>query len=625
MSADVIFDGARIAALRDLELLDTGAEEDFDRYTRLVTELLDVPTSLVTLVDDQRQFFKSVSRLSRVVAEACQTPLSHSFCQHAVASQRPLVIRDAREHPLVADNLAVRDLDVIAYAGMPLVLSDGHAVGALCALDDKPRDWSARDLRILADLAAAVLAHLELRRSLAALTLHDRLTGLANRSLLCAHAGHLLQAAGPTAAGSVAAICIGMDNFGLVNQAYGAAVGDKLLALIGERLADGAPDAHMLGRLSGDTFTVVAAGVSDQPAAVGLAARLSACVAAEPFEVDGRRIGVTATVGVAIGMPGISGVDLLSRSDASLRRGKSAGGVVQIGPSGSSERAARQLQMRAALNGAIDRGEIQAVYQPIIVLEGQALIGFEALARWNCPELGPISPAEFIPAAERSGEIVRIGEWMLHTACAQLARWREQHPDLSISVNLAPLQLEVPNLPMIVEGALLEHGLPASALTLEITEGVLIGAGEMQARNLAALRRMGARVALDDFGTGYSALGYLTRFPIDQIKIDRSFVDGLQAQTRRAALVQAILTLAEGLELTVVAEGIETTGQRDLLNQMGCTLGQGYLFAAPRPAVDIGLETVLPARQTGRPFHRFRQRPLQSATLTAQPSDGGND
>jgi EAL domain-containing protein (putative c-di-GMP-specific phosphodiesterase class I) len=130
---------------------------------------------------------------------------------------------------------------------------------------------------------------------------------------------------------------------------------------------------------------------------------------------------------------------------------------------------------------------------------------------------------------------------------------------------------------------------------------------------------------LDDFGTGYSALGYLTRFPIDQIKIDRSFVDGLQAQTRRAALVQAILTLAEGLELTVVAEGIETTGQRDLLNQMGCTLGQGYLFAAPRPAVDIGLETVLPARQTGRPFHRFRQRPLQSATLTAQPSDGGND
>lgn len=592
--AEVIFDGARIAALRDLGLLDTGAEEEFDRYTRLATELLGVPVSVVSLVDADRQFFKSASGLSGAVAEARQTPLSHSFCQHAVASQRPLVISDAREHPLVADNLAVRDLDVVAYAGVPLVLSDGHAVGAFCAIDAKPRDWSDRDVRILADLAAAVRAQLELRRSLAVQTLRDRLTGLANRALLCAHADRLLMAAGPAGAGSVAAVCIGMDSFGLVNQAYGAAVGDKLLALIATRLADSAQDMGILGRLAGDTFTVVAADVGDERAAVDLATRLSACVGAQPFDVDGLPIAVSATVGVALGVAGISGADLLSRSDASLRHGKSTGGVVQVGPWGSSERAATQLQLRAALNGAIDRGEIHAVYQPIVALRGQGVVSFEALARWESPHLGSVSPAEFIPVAERSGEIVRIGEWMLRTACAQLARWREQQRQLSISVNLAPLQLELHNLPQIVEGALREHCLPASALTLEITEGVLIGAGELQTRNLTALRRLGVRIALDDFGTGYSALGYLARFPIDQIKIDRSFVDGLRARTHHAALVQAILALADGLDLAVVAEGIETATQRDLLDTMGCALGQGYLFAAPRRAADIRVTPLVP-------------------------------
>lgn len=206
---EVVHDGARLAALHDLGLLDTDAEQDFDRYTRLATELLGVPVSLVSLVAAGRQFFKSQHGLTGPVADARQTPLSHSFCQYAVASGQPLVISDAREHPLVADNLAIRDLGVIAYAGMPLVLSDGHAVGAFCAIDGVPRDWSERDIRILGDLAAAVIAHLELRRTLAEQSLHDRLTGLANRALLCAQADQLARAAGPDAPGSVAAICIG--------------------------------------------------------------------------------------------------------------------------------------------------------------------------------------------------------------------------------------------------------------------------------------------------------------------------------------------------------------------------------------------------------------------------------
>ena len=198
-----------------------------------------------------------------------------------------------------------------------------------------------------------------------------------------------------------------------------------------------------------------------------------------------------------------------------------------------------------------------------------------------------MSPVDFIPAAERTGEIVTIGEWVLRTACSQLAQWRSDGAELSISVNLASLQLELPNLKDVVESALAEHDLPASALVLEITEGVLIGAGALQAHNLQAIRELGVRISLDDFGTGYCALGYLKRFPIDELKIDRSFVESMEADRRDASLVQAILALAQGLSLDVVAEGIETPGQQRLLKLLGCRLGQGYLFARPCPAAQV--------------------------------------
>ncbi len=361
--AEVVLDGARIAALHDLGLLDTGAEEEFDRYTRLATDLLGVSVSLVSLVDADRQFFKSQSGLSGEFAHAGQTPLSHSFCQYAVASQQPLIISDARKHPLVADNLAIRDLEVIAYAGIPLVLSDGHAVGAFCAIDTQPRDWTEQDIRILHDLSAAVRTHLELRKALAEQSVQDRLTGLANRTLLGAQAEHFLKAAGPAASGSVAAICIGLDSFSLVNQAYGAAAADRLLQQVGERLAAEARGSDMLGRLGGDTFALVGVGMGDERAVIQLAGRLRALVSAAPFDVDGHSIGISATVGLASGTAEDLGGDLLARSDDSMRRGKASGGAVQIAVSGSGEPAALQLRLRAALGGALRRDEIKVAVQ----------------------------------------------------------------------------------------------------------------------------------------------------------------------------------------------------------------------------------------------------------------------
>ncbi len=592
-------DGARIAALRDLGLLDTEAEEEFDRYTRLATDLLGVPVSLVSLVDADRQFFKSQQGLTGEFAEAGQTPLSHSFCQHAVDSKQPFIVTDARDHPLVADNLAVRDLGVLAYAGMPLVLSDGHCVGSFCAIDGKPRDWSERDIRILGDLAAAVTAHLEVRRTLAELSLQDRLTGLPNRALLSAQADQLLEAAGPARAASVAAICMGLDGFGLVNQAYGAAIADLVLHEVGKRLAGAVRGGDIVGRFRGDVLAIVGRDMGDEQAALELAGRLRAAVSATPFAVDGHSIGVTATLGLATGTHGRSGADLLSRADDAMRRSKASGGGVRMAVDGTADLALAQLRLRAALGGALDRGEISVAYQPIVDLASGEPVGFEALARWTSPDLGTVSPADFIPVAERTGDIVAIGEWVLHEACAQVARWRREGAQLSISVNLAPLQLELANLPQVVETTLAEHELPAAALVLEITEGVLIGAGDLQSRNLSRLRELGVKVALDDFGTGYSALGYLKRFPIDKLKIDRSFVEGLEGDPQDAALVQAILALAQGLELDVVAEGIETPGQRQLLKLLGCPLGQGFLFAKPLPAHEISLALTTPT--PGRP------------------------
>ena len=577
--------------MQDLGLLDTDAEGDFDRYTRLATDLLGVPVSLFSLIAADRTFLKSQSGLPEEVSDVRTLPLSHSLCQHAVTSKQPFVVSDARKHPLVADNLAVRDLGVVAYAGMPLLLSDGHAVGAFCAIDREPRVWSERDIHILGDLAAAVTAHLELRRALAQQSLHDRLTQLPNRFLLCTQTDQLLRAAGPAAAGSVAVICLGLDDFRLVNEAYGADTADRVLREVSEHLALELRSDDMLGRLSGDVFAVVGRGMGDEGAALRLAGRLRRAVSAATLDIEGRSIEMTATLGVAMGTASTSGADLLARADDAMRRSKASGRGVRMAVLGGAVEADAQLRLRTALGGALARSEISVVYQPIVDLANGIPVGFEALARWNSLELGQVPPCDFIPVAERTGDIVRIGEWVLRAACAQLAQWRDQGADLSMSVNVAPLQLELANLAQVVANVLTEHDFPPDALVVEITEGVLIGAGTLQSRrNLDELRELGVRIALDDFGTGYSALGYLKRFPIDMLKIDRSFVEGLECDSQAAELVQAFLALARGLGLQTVVEGIETVGQWQLLEHLGCSLGQGYLFARPRPAEQISID-----------------------------------
>jgi diguanylate cyclase (GGDEF)-like protein len=582
-TTDAIHDAARLAALRDLELLDSGPDEVVDRYTRLATEFLGVPVSLVSLLDSDRQYFLSQQGLAGQWADDRQAPLSHSFCQYAVASKAPVVVEDARLDAVLAGNLAVRDLGIVAYAGVPLVLEDGSAVGALCAFDGRPRRWSERDLRVLEDLAAGLEALLDLRGALARRGLHDRITGLPNRSLLVAYCDELLERT--EADRLVAVMCAGLDHFSQINQALGTEEADAVLKTVGERLQQVVRGTDVFGRLRGDVFTLIAPGVRDEAEALMLAARLRGALSASPILIGDEILNVGVTVGIATGGRGDRGPDLISEAANAMREAKQRHDRVWVSDAAWSAEATSQLRLRDALRGALTRGEIHAVFQPIVELEGEKLRGFEALARWHSPALGDVSPAEFVPIAELTADIIPIGEWMLEAAAAQAAKWRaEVDPRLRVTVNVAPLQLEQSNFAEVFAATLERHGLPGEAIGVEITEGGLLETGVIQQRNLSALHELGAPIVLDDFGTGYSALSYLRRFPIDVIKLDRSFVETLGEDRTSAALVQAILTMSRGIDMHVVGEGIETKEQAKLLRLLGCRYGQGYLFGRPAAA-----------------------------------------
>lgn len=589
IESDAVRDGKRLAALRDTKLLDGEPDEAFTRLNRLAVDLLGVPVSLVSLVDENRQFFAGQAGVPEPWASFRETPLSHSFCRHVVNNDQALVIDDARSNPLVADNLAIRDLDVAAYAGIPLRTPDGDVLGSFCAIDSKPRHWSERDLRILGDLADMASDLIELRHLHALPARHDPLTGLPDRVLFDELAARSIAQAGDTGA-CTSVLALGLDDFRLINEAFGHAGGDRVLVSVGERLTAALRGSDAVCRLAGDEFLVLCESAHDEADALVVAERLRRAVIGDPVKLEGRGQPIAATVGVACTSSPVAAAELIDAALAGLYRAKA--GAQQASERADPTRRARAdeaLRMRSEIAGAHERGEIHVVYQPIVRLDTGRLEGVEALLRWKHPHLGPISPGEFIPAAERSGAIVALGEWVLRQACSDLCAWRDAWPELelTVAVNVAPIQMGTANFGAVVSATLHDLGMAPSMLTLEITERTLLQDGENHRRIIGDLRALGIHFALDDFGTGYSALGYLTQFPIDVLKIDRMFVDAMSTDPRSARLVEGILAMTKGLELQTVAEGIESEEQLEVLTAMGCQLGQGYLLGRPVPCATI--------------------------------------
>ena len=443
------------------------------------------------------------------------------------------------------------------------------------------------------DVTERRLLELELRHR----AFHDDLTGLANRALLEDRLRHVI-ARGARTLELHAVIFLDLDDFQGIVDAHGDAVGDELLVNVGRRLQAKLRANDTLARLHGDVFAILLEDVPNASDAV-LAARRLIDALREPFIIAGHDLVVGASAGVEVGdgSAGCSHEETATRellhADVAMRAARRVGsGSVERYASEMHEAVAQRVELRAQIRAGIRRGQFRVHYQPIVDLSTGRPVGFEALARWEHPTRGLISPAEFIPVAEQTGLILDLGNYILRDACAQLAAWNavDDSPRY-VSVNVAGLQLHSDAFVDKVAAILRGTGLPPEQLLLEVTETALVQDADGCKGRLQALRDLGVRLAVDDFGTGYSSLNYLRRFPMDVLKIDKSFVDGVAENPDDNALVEAIVTLGRALGLTVVAEGIEERAQADALLALGCPLGQGYLFSRPLPAGEAGVLT----------------------------------
>jgi diguanylate cyclase (GGDEF)-like protein/PAS domain S-box-containing protein len=459
----------------------------------------------------------------------------------------------------------------------------------------------------------------QLERELKYRAFHDSLTGLPNRVLFQERVVRALARSRHTN-GIVGVLFIDLDDFKVTNDTMGHSVGDELLVAAGMRLSALTTGTGTAARLGGDEFGLLIEDAPDRAAVENLAEAIVLAFQ-EPFTLAIGSAIVTATVGLATSEDAASTSDLIRSADLALYAAKSAGKRQwrRYQP-GLSAGMMRRRDLQAALDSAVTESAFTLVYQPIVELDTGAVAGFEALLRWPHAEWGMVQPDQFIALAEETGHIVPLGAWVLQQAMTDLARWQQHapgHPPVYVSVNVSARQLRDPGFVGEARRRLTESGLHPSSLVLELTESGLLRPDQRLRADLEELKGMGVRLAIDDFGTGYSSLSYLRELPIDVLKIDKSFVDGIAVSTQRLALAEVIIRIAKTLGLTVIAEGIESEIQRDMLVSMGCRYGQGYLLAVPMPAdeaeallrVGRGLVPQLPGSRLGHGGRRAGRVP----------------
>ena len=441
------------------------------------------------------------------------------------------------------------------------------------------------DTYIIAAISRDIRARLAIEEKVAYMAQFDALTGLPNRNLF---QDRLVQAMALAKRNDwpMAVLFIDLDRFKLVNDTLGHSAGDRLLKEAAERLRSCIRGSDTVGRLGGDEFAAILSELG-RPGDAGLVAQKFIEVMKHPFDLDGKETYVSASVGITLYPADSDNAEaLVMNADAAMYRAKEQGrNNYQYFTRDMNERALQRVHMEAALRRALERKEFRLLYQPKAHLATGRICGFEALLRWQHPEKGTVPPAEFIPVLEETGLIVPVGEWVLRTACAQIGSWGENGLKVPpISVNLSARQFEQKNLSDEVQRVMSEMKMDPSFIEFEITESLLMNDPEGAARTLRSLKESGVRLSMDDFGTGYSSLGYLKRFPIDTLKIDRSFVHDISTDADGATLTRAIIHLAQNLRLKVVAEGVETEDQLAFLRANGCDEMQGYLFAEPADA-----------------------------------------
>ncbi|MFZ9669790.1 MAG: EAL domain-containing protein, partial [Solirubrobacterales bacterium] len=574
---------ARLAELRDLAILDTESEPEFDDLVETASRIAGKPIALMTLLDEDRQWFKA-----RKGIDATETPREVAFCNRAIENpSEPLIVGDARSDPRFSDNpLVTGDPHVAFYAGMPIVTSEGHALGTICVIDSEPGELSEDQVEALKGISRQAAALLELRRRTRNLSSvldqerahqdesasRDRLTGLPDREVL----EEAIATRDPDEPSSL--MIIDLMRFSEVNAALGREGGDAVLQAVARTIASRLTANDTLARIDGTTFATFLPRM--RPAPTAALARDISDLLSRPVETSGfEPISLASAIGTATagGGSGTDTSELLESAEMATAQAKrkGPGSTVAAGSEALGERA-RRANLRTALSRAISEGAIGVVYMPVVELESGAVVGAEALARFPGGEFKGTSVEEIIQLAEEEGMVGDIDELVVNRALADFAAGRLDSP--SVGANISPVAIDR-ELPQQIREALDRHGVRPDCFVIEITERVALSENPDLKEALTELSQMGVRIGIDDFGAGATSIADLRRLPFDAIKLDRGLITDIDGPDGRRALmvVQALTGMAKGLGIDVLGEGVETEHQRRKLLEAGVTFGQGYL------------------------------------------------
>ncbi len=579
-------EASRLEELHELKLLDTASELRFDRYTRLIADLFDFPIVLVTLIDQDRQWFKSNCGL-----DIRETSRDVSFCAHAINAHGVMVVPDAREDPRFASNpLVTGEPHIRFYAGAVVHSPRGQPLGTLCVIDREPRqfdDTQCSRLKQFAELIESEIAHqydLETLRSSMRLSAYcDPLTGLANRRLLHDRLGQLIKLAREQQC-PVAVLLFNISGLRLINQSFGSDTGDALLCQVGERLQSCCPPGGTAARLQADEFVLCFSPPNGSMPEIDQVAEQARQALDKPFLSGEREHYIQVHIGGSV-FPehGSSAAALIERAAAAIRFSDSGGAAgIRYFSKKESLDISERLRIESRLRSALAQEQLYLAYQPVVDLNDGRVAAVEALCRWQDPELGEIPPDRFIPIAEQAGLIQTLGRWVQNEACRQITQWREEGSwDVPVAINVAADELQRAGFATEMLARLADENISSRDLWLEVTEHSLVSDSPALQDNLTRLHKASVVISIDDFGTGYSSLSYLGRLPISCLKIDRDFISGLPEKRNELALVQTIISMANAFGIDTVGEGIETRAQLDWLIDNGCRYVQGFLFAEP--------------------------------------------
>lgn len=557
---------------------------------RVLKRVLDVDLSaVIKVVPEEQALVVVATEPHNPEVEGTKLPSSTgSQAGYTLATGTPVIVKDWETETRFEQG---EQLPGMSSGLTVMIRAANRSFGVLGVESAEHREFGTQDVNFMQAIANVIGNAVERREEEERTryeALHDPLTGLPNRNLFLDRLGRAL-AQSERRQTSVAVLFLDLDQFKLVNDSLGHAAGDELLAAVAPRLEQGLRPSDTIARFGGDEFAVLAE-VRTERDAVRVAERIKVALS-RPFKLREREHFVSASMGISIGRGEKAPEAMIRDSDAALYRAKEKGrGGYELFDSAMRARAVEHMRIENDLRRALDREELELHYQPIVGLRDGSIVALEALLRWRHPEYGLTSPTSFIPVAEESQLIVPIGRWVVEEACNKVAEWQSFRPDsapVRIAVNLSGRQIGDPQLLPTVSAAVEASGIDPATLSFELTESVLFEESGVSERVMRSLRGLGVRLVLDDFGSGFSSLGYLKRFPLDGIKLDRSFIENVADGLTDAQIVKAVVEMARALGLEIVAEGVETADQLAAVRNLGCHQAQGFYFMPPLPAEEV--------------------------------------